>query len=51
MKNGHLLICDLKRKETLLKMNRLELFKDCFKDIPNLEDLKNNSKRKKKIKK
>ena len=32
-------------------MGKNEIFADCFKDVPNLEDLRNCTKRKRKIKK
>lgn len=51
MKNGHLLTCIFIRKEVMKNLEKLDMFNDCFKNIPNLEELKNNNKRKKKIKK
>lgn len=32
-------------------MGKLDMFKDSFKEVPDLEEMKNNAKRKKKIKK
>ena len=51
MKNGHLHTCIFIRKEVMRNLEKLDMFNDCFKNIPDLAELINNTKRKKKIKK
>lgn len=40
LKNGLLLICNIKRKEILKKFESYPKFNTCFDGIPDLEELK-----------